>query len=225
VIAGDKLGTPEILNAARDAWARHLAAPPPDDLPTQLGADSIAVAAHETALNNPSRSALEIDGAALTHGQLDERAGRMAGWLRRRGIRPDDVVLISAPSSLALIGAYLGSLRAGATVLLANPAYTKAELDYLAGDSGATLALAAGPGLARLETVARAPSELREVVDLARLSPTEPAAGSELGAAPPLEPVAQDPGRPAILAYTSGTTGKPKPVPLTDANVLSSIRA
>jgi malonyl-CoA/methylmalonyl-CoA synthetase len=223
--ADDELGTQPVRTAAREAWARHLGAPPRADLSEHLGAGSIALAAHETALKEPSRPALEIDGAALTHGELDERAARMAGWLRERGLRSGHVVLISAPTSLALVIAYLASLRAGATALLANPAYTEAELNHLVEDSGAVAALAAGPVLPRVTAVADRHPQLREVLDLEALARTDAGPGSELGDAPAIEPAAPDPARPAILAYTSGTTGKAKPVPLTDANVLSSIRA
>ena len=223
--AGDKLGTSSVVSAARAAWATHIGAPPPHDLRAQLGAGSIALAAHETAVRDPSRPALEIDGVALTHGELDERAARMAGWLRGRGVNPGEVVLISSPSSLALVIAYLGALRAAATVLLANSAYTEAELDHLVGDSGAVAALAAPPGLPRLATLTHRHRRLREVVDLEALAPDEFVPGSELVGAPTLEPSPDAPQHPALLAYTSGTTGKPKAVPLTDANVLASVRA
>lgn len=221
----DELGTGGVAAAARAAWERHLGAPVSESLRTELAEGSIAIAAHETALEAPERPALEIDGVALTHGQLDERAGRMAGWLRERGVHANEVALISGPSSLALVIAYLGSLRAGATVLLANPAYTEAELDHLVGDSGAAIALASDPGLARLESLAERHRQLREVVDLDALAPHDLGPWSELGGTPALEPPPLDPRRPAILAYTSGTTGRPKAVPLTDANILSSIRA
>jgi malonyl-CoA/methylmalonyl-CoA synthetase len=148
----------------------------------------------------------------------------MAGWLRDREVQPDDVVLLSGPSSLNLVTAYLGTLRAGATVLLANPAYTEAELEHLVADSGAIMGLVAGHGVARLAPVAERHPGLREVVDLEALAPAE-ASGGDLAQAPALDPVAPGPQRPAILAYTSGTTGKPKAVPLTDGNILSSIRA
>ena len=223
-MSADKLGTSSVVSAARAAWARHIGAPPPHDLQAQLGARSIAVAAHDTAVKDPSRPALEIDGVALTHGELEERAARMAGWLRGRGLKPGEVVLISSPSSQALVIAYLGSLRAGATVLLANPAYTGAELDHLVGDSGAVTALAALPALPRLAALTGRHRRLREVVDLEALAPAELVPGSELAGAPALEPSSADPQRAALLAYTSGTTGKPKAVPLTDANVLASVR-
>lgn len=221
----DELGTAAVVSASQAAWARHLGATPPDGLRAQLAEGSIAIAAAETASRVPDRPALEIDGATLTHGQLDERAGRMGGWLRRRGLKTGEVVMISGPSSLALVIAYLGALRAGATVVLANPAYTEAELDHLLADSGAVAALAEGPGLTRLASVAEHHPRMTEVVDLAALAGAGLAPGGALDGAPLLEPTPPDPRRAAILAYTSGTTGRPKPVPLTDANVLSSIRA
>jgi malonyl-CoA/methylmalonyl-CoA synthetase len=221
----DQLGTSAVLGAAHAAWARHLGRPAPHDLRAQLSRGSIPLAAHLTAQKRPSAPALDIDGATLTHGELDKRAARMAGWLHQRGVEPGNVVLISSPSSVELIVTYLGTLRAGATALLANPAYTEAELDHLAGDGVAVAALAAGPGLPRLRALAARHPQIREVVDLGALAPAELAPGSELSGVPAVDPPPAEPDRPAILAYTSGTTGKPKAVPLTHANVLSSVRA
>jgi malonyl-CoA/methylmalonyl-CoA synthetase len=218
------LATGAILAASRAGWECHLGQTPPQDLRTELAAGSIAVAAHKTALAVPSCPALEIDGATLTHGELDDCAAHMAGWLRGRNLEPGAVVLISSPSSLGLVVSYLGALRAGATVVLANPAYTEPELEHLLSDSQAGLALAAGPGVLRLQAIADGQPSLREIVDLEALAPERPE-GSELRNSPALDPEPPDPGRPAILAYTSGTTGKPKTVPLLDANVLASIRA
>jgi malonyl-CoA/methylmalonyl-CoA synthetase len=198
------------------AWERHLGATADEHLVERLASGTIAGAAHATAVRYPDSPALSIDGESVTHGELDSLAGRMGGWLRERGVEPGGVVLISSPSSVALVVAYLGTLRAGASVVLANPAYTEHELDHLLADSGAVLALAAGPGLERLRGALERGRRLREVVDVSRL---ELASGAEI------EPAPADPARPAILAYTSGTTGTPKTVPLTDANVLSSVRA
>jgi malonyl-CoA/methylmalonyl-CoA synthetase len=206
---------------ASEAWGRHLGARPGHDLSERLIGGSIAVAAHETALAGPERPAVEIDGAALTHGELDRCAGRMAGWLGARGVPSGDVILLSSPSSLAFAVGYLGALRAGVTVVLANPAYTAAELDHLLADSRAVAALAAGAGLERLSGLSHQHPQLREVFDLAALT----APGGDLEGAPIADPVAPHADRAALLAYTSGTTGRPKAVPLTDANILSSLRA
>src|SRR5262249_16294450 len=102
----------ELSVGAREAWARHLGRPPADDLRRPLPTGWLAGAAHETALATPDRPAVEVDGELLTHGELDERAGRFAGWLLDGRVQPGDVVLLSSPSSLAFVVAYLGVLRA-----------------------------------------------------------------------------------------------------------------
>jgi malonyl-CoA/methylmalonyl-CoA synthetase len=220
---GGALDSPALRPATLAAWARHLGRPADESLRARLGEGSIAQAAHATALAGPSRHAVEIDGVAITHGELDERAARMAGWLTSRGVDESDVILLSSPSSLAFVIAYVGALRAGVTVVLANPAYTEPELDHLLRDSGTVLALAAPPGLDRLRGAAAGQARLREVVDLTALAAGD--RGSALAAAPPCSPVPASPGRTAVLAYTSGTTGRPKAVPLSERNLISSIRA
>ena len=113
---------------------------------------------------------------------------------------------------------YLGALRAGAVVVLANPGYTAAELGHLVADSGAVLAFAdreparrlaeLGPGSAPPLT-----ADVREVPDGPRAGP-----GRSAGHAVRPDDI-------ALLAYTSGTTGRPKGVPLTHRQVTVSIRA
>jgi acyl-CoA synthetase (AMP-forming)/AMP-acid ligase II len=137
----------------------------------------------------------------------------VAGWLARR-VRPGDRVLIAAAASVGFVRCYLGALRAGAVVVLANPGYTAAELGHLAEDSGAVLAFA-DPGPGRL-LAAPGPGRVPlETVDIREL----PEAASR---APGVVPGPQDT---ALLAYTSGTTGRPKGVPLTHGQLAVSIRS
>jgi len=126
-------------------------------------------------------------------------------------VRPGDRVLLAAASSIGFVRCYLGALRAGAVVVLANPGYTAAELGHLVADSGAVLAFAdTEPGRR-----------------LAGLGPGLPIA--DAGALPadvrPVHDVAARPDDVALLAYTSGTTGRPKGVPLTHRQLTVSIRA
>ena len=208
-------------------WRRHLPdAADPGKASALLGEQTIPDLAAESATQSPGRTAVVIDGQPITHGQLDSAAGRMAGWLSGR-VAFGDRVLIAGRSSLEFVCAYLGILRAGAVAVLANPAYTAAELGHLVAHSGAVLGLAdAGPA-ARLRSLRKLGREgsgdeqrggagftvvgLGEVMDAARYAANE-------------APKAQ-PSDIALLCYTSGTTGKPKGVPLTHRQLAVSIRA
>ncbi len=182
-----------------------------------LGEQTIPELAAAAADRVPGRIAVTVDGQPVTHAELDDAAGRVAAWLATR-VAPGDRVLLAAGSSAGFVRCYLGALRAGAVVVLANPGYTAAELGHLVADSGAVLAFAdreparrlagLGPGAAPPLTV-----DVREVPD-----------GPGAGLARSAEIVAR-PDDIALLAYTSGTTGKPKGVPLTHRQVAVSVRA
>jgi len=190
----------------RDGWRTHL--PGVTDVPgyvARLGDLSLPALAAAAASAAPDRVAVTVDGEPVTHAALEEASGRVAAWLSRR-VRPGDRVLLAAGSSIGFVRCYLGALRAGAVVVLANPGYTAAELGHLVADSGAVLAFA-DPEPAR------------------RLTGLETADVSELPAGVrPATGVAAGPEQVALLAYTSGTTGKPKGVPLTHRQVTVSIR-
>ena len=110
-----------------------------------LGEATIPGLAAASADRVPDRVALAIDGEQITHAELDAAAAQVAAWLAAR-LDPGDRVLLAARSSLGFVRCYLGALRAGAVVVLANPAYTAAELAHLVTDSGAAVAFAdSGP--------------------------------------------------------------------------------
>jgi malonyl-CoA/methylmalonyl-CoA synthetase len=185
----------------------------PHQLREDLAAGTLPAAISATAAKHANRPALRIGEASATHGELDERAARAAGWLEGRSVGLGDRVLLCAPTSIELVAAYLAVLRVGATAVFASPASTVPELDQLVSRSGAELALAEGGGVAALEAVAYLKPGL-EVVSLRPRALEGPA----------LDVVSLSSESVAVLAYTSGTTGTPKAVPLTHANLLASIR-
>src|SRR5258708_15565193 len=134
-------------------WRAHL--PGATDLPAyvdRLGEATIPELAAASAGRVPGRVALTVDGEPITHAELDADAARVAGWLARR-LQPGERVLLAAGPGLGFLRCYLGSLRAGAVVVLANPGCTAPELAHLISDSGAGVAFAdRGPArlLARL---------------------------------------------------------------------------
>ncbi|HWF25064.1 MAG TPA: class I adenylate-forming enzyme family protein [Solirubrobacteraceae bacterium] len=235
----DQIGTAAVRAAAAAAWERHLGEPVDRErLLARLTAGSLHESFHATAVAGPDRPAIEIGSASVTHGELDALAARMASALADREVAPGDAVLLTSPSSLALITAYLGVLRLGAVAVPANPDYTAPELRHLIGDSGAVLVLASGAALERARVAAggggpegaggaaggggpegaggAAGGDAPEVLDLDELVNNLPGAA--------LDPVPRERDSVALLAYTSGTTGKPKCVPLTHANLLASVR-
>ena len=123
-------------------WRTHL--PGVADVPDHvaaLGDETIPALAATAASRVPDRVAVTVDGEPITHAGLDDEAGRVAAWLAKR-VRPGDRVLLAAGASIGFVRCYLGALRAGAVVVLANPTYTAAELGHLVTDSGAVLAFA-----------------------------------------------------------------------------------
>jgi malonyl-CoA/methylmalonyl-CoA synthetase len=211
----DRIGTAAIRRAALAAWERHIGRSViPDRLVAELAAGTLPAAFEATAAAYPDRPALCIAGETIGHGELDTRAARTAGWLRSRDVTRGDRVLVSGPNSLALVVSYLGVLRAGATVVLANPTYTEAELQHLVDDSGARAAFGTGTALAHLQAIAARGSALRLVAAPSAEGADGPALGADTAHNADV----------ALLAYTSGTTGRPKGVPLTHANLLASIR-
>ena len=167
-----------------------------------------------------SRTAIETaQGGRWSYDDLLAWAGRLAGVLRARGVRPGDRVAVQVEKSVAALVLYLATVRAGAVFLPLNTAYTLAELDYFIGDAKPSLvvcdpgrrdgiaALAAGVG-AQVETL-------------------DPAGEGSLAAAaaglPDLfETVARDGGDLAAILYTSGTTGRSKGAMLTHDNLVSN---
>lgn len=221
------LNGPRTSLRARHGWRIHLAGGSSGgDVRGLLTGDSLPEMFHATARREPGRPALLIAGESASHGDLDARAGRVGAWLCEHGIRGGDVVIISARTSVAMIVGYLGVLRAGAVVVLANPTLTEPELAHLVLDSQAVAALADGDGLARLTALrARGVGRVRLMVavsgDERADAPLQEAATHSRS----MEVASVAPASPALLAYTSGTTGAPKAVALSHRNLSSSIKA
>jgi len=201
-------------DATRAAWRRHLGEDAdPDALRGELAAGTLAEAFAATAAERPDAPALEIDGVARTHGEIDARAARVGGFLQDRGVAAGDRVLLCAPTSMDLVVAYLGVVRIGATAMPCDAQLTSAELAHILADGEPVAAFVAPDARERLDRAGAPPT----VVEIGGA-----ASGLDAIDAEPAAP-APDPA-PAMLAYTSGTTGAPKGVPLTHGNVLASTR-
>ena len=205
------------------AWSTHVGRPILDPvlLRNELTAGPTLNAAFSaTARRFPDAKALTIDGTTLTHHEVDEESARVAALLATRGIGSGAGVTVLAQTDMSVVTAYLGALRLGAVVTFAHPSYTARELAGLLAASRSDVVLGTGDSLVRVVeaspdagVIGLKESDRHAVSDL--LFDKDPAQ-------PP--PDVSDGSSTAILALTSGTTGEPKPVPLSHRNLLSSIR-
>ncbi|WP_345624942.1 AMP-binding protein, partial [Streptomyces ziwulingensis] len=160
------------------------------------------------AARRPDATAVVTAGGALSYRELDAWSASLARTLAAHGVRPGEPVGVHVPRDLRLGPALLGVLRAGAAYVPLDPDHPAGRLAVLVADAGIRLVLSGGPAPA-LPGVT--------VVDVGE------DAGRDTPLAAPLpEP---DPGRAAYVQFTSGTTGRPKGVVVTHANLAAFVAA
>jgi amino acid adenylation domain-containing protein len=166
----------------------------------------------EQARRTPEALAVTFKGARMTYRQLDERAGRLASWLRARGVGADRFVGVCVEPSLELVVALLGVLGAGGAYLPLDPAYPEERLAFMLEDSGARLVLSQEHLRERL------PAGVEGVSLDSEWGRIRAAAPFAAGEPPPVDAA-------AYVIYTSGSTGRPKGVVVSHANVVRLFEA
>ncbi|KFG09885.1 MULTISPECIES: non-ribosomal peptide synthetase [Streptomyces] len=146
------------------------------------------------------------DDGRLTHGELAERALRIAGSLARRGVGPGTSVVVTAPKGPDQIAAVLGVLAAGAAYVPVGVDQPAARRTRILELSGARLVLD-GTGLPR------SPGGAAEVLTL-----DEALAGEPLDA-----PVPAAPDDTSYVIFTSGSTGTPKGVEVSHRAAVNTV--
>ncbi|MFJ2769746.1 acyl-CoA synthetase [Streptomyces sp. NPDC087300] len=160
------------------------------------------------ALTTARGEALRFGERSLTYAELGTVAGALAHRLRDAG----RVAVWATPSLETAVGV-VAALLAGVPAVPLNPKSGDSELAHILGDSAPSLVLAE-PGVPLPSALAELPRHDVEVrVD---------AAAADAPGGLPAEP---DPETPALIVYTSGTTGPPKGVVLPRRAITSTLDA
>lgn len=202
-----------------------------------IGADTaIPEACHIAAEADPDATFLIEDGRRYSYRYVEDEAGRIAAGLQERGVTAGDRVALAATNRLEWIVSWLAVTRLGAVVVTLNVAYREREFVYMLNQSGAKILLCverdAGFEFRPFVESIRAQIGGVEAVFFIGDHPTEagepPASDDDWAAlrgssaAPAITAAAQEP---AMILYTSGTTGLPKGAVLTHRSLLSAARA
>jgi len=140
---------------------------------------------------HPERTALWVDGAVVSYGELDRRAAVAAAALRADRVDRGDRVAIRLPNASSFVAAYFGALRAGAIVVPLNPLLAPPEVAERLNASTPTAVVDD-----------ELPTEGEAVLEIAERADDDP----------------------AVILFTSGTSGRAKGAILTHGGIRAAAR-
>ena len=165
----------------------------------------------------PDHPALRWDGGQLSYRELDERSNRVAQALRAAGVGKGDRVAYLDKNSPEQVELYFGAAKLGAVPSPVNFRLAPPEIAFIVGDAGAKV-FAVGEEL--LPVVEKVAGDLDTTIVVIGRAEGRPSFDEWRDAHPADDPqVEQAPGDVAFQLYSSGTTGRPKGVQLTHANL------
>ncbi|NMF98846.1 AMP-binding protein [Aromatoleum toluolicum] len=210
----------------------------PEGVPHTLDLPEYSLYRHleASAERAPARIAIDYYGRPISYGGLHRAVLNLAGYLQQcLGVRCGDRVLLLMQNCPQFIIAYYAILRANAVVVAINPMSTVDETAYYLGDCGARVAIVTQDMLAKVRprlddgsltgcivgaysdmTYPEGNPDFLQIPDFVAeagqppLSDREHEFGNAVAAALAPSPIVVTGSDLAVIAYTSGTTGKPK---------------
>lgn len=156
---------------------------------------------------NPNQPAVVAGERSISYQELDQESNKLAHYLRKRGIRDEQIVSIVADASIEFVIGIMAIIKAGGAFLPIDPAHPVKRIQYMLEDSSASVILGqAGVNI---------PKHFENVVCLNRKV-------WERESASPLS-TKIDKHQLAYVIYTSGSTGKPKGVMIEHGALLNLV--
>ncbi|WP_285188650.1 non-ribosomal peptide synthetase [Rhodococcus sp. MEB041] len=181
----------------------------PSRLPSET--ELLDVLVERVARNSPERVAVVAPEGTRTYGELLTAADALADRLRAAGAGPGRTVALAMSRSASSVTAFWAVARTGATILPLDPTYPEERLSYILDDAKPVLALrAASDPVVAPDAVRWWTLDIDGTPD----HPSTPDAALPATVRRSLDDV-------AYLVYTSGTTGRPKPVGVTHRGIES----
>jgi acyl-CoA synthetase (AMP-forming)/AMP-acid ligase II len=159
------------------------------------------------------------NGATLSYGELARSCRRIGALLQAHGLRAGDTVSLVMPNGLQTLRVLLGAMHAGLTVNPVNLLSQPEQMRYVLGHSDCRLVVVAPEWAERVQALL---AGLDRAVVVIVADPDGAQLPGEAGEAALPAPA---PDAIALLMYTSGTTGVPKGVMLTQANLAANAQA
>lgn len=173
----------------------------------------------------PSRRAVSVSGKFdLPHARLQELIEHAASQLVAAGANPGDVIALTFTNTVEFIIMFLAVIRVRATAAPLNSAYTAEEFEFYLSDSESKLLLTSTEGNQPAQTAA-------SKLNIQHITAALPQADSGLTLSSTqsevnldsVSKIVNDPSDVALFLHTSGTTSRPKGVPLSQNNLASSV--
>ncbi len=200
--------------------------------------NSIVEAVYEHAQRDPERLAILFEGETISYGALWADIERFARGLRSWGARPGDRVALFLENCPEFVVAYLGAHLAGCIAVLVNTQYRQVELSHILNDAGVRLCVTSSTGAEELATIsapslealilvgnvaAKGNADIQQTPERIGFEEwlTRDTRDAEIAALFTMP----EPDAPAVLGYTSGTTGRAKGALLLQRNLLANIQA
>lgn len=164
-----------------------------------------------------NQTALHTSSGPISYGDLSALVDELATLLRKFGLRQGDRIATALPNGLETVASFLAASTVGTAAPL-NPAYTKDEFTFYLEDTGAR-ALIVPRGAAEEARAAALECNIALIESAVEDSGRVRFSCDRLNAAAKKTDHAEDT---ALILHTSGTTSRPKRVPLSHANLLAS---